>query len=71
MKYFLVFYICSKVAGGCDAPMQLTEQFETWNKCVKAGGELIVTFTEEMGGSINDNQLYLTYSCGIVPESST
>jgi hypothetical protein len=69
MKYFLIFYICSKIAGGCDAPMQLTDKFETWNECVKAGGELIITFTENMEETIENEKLYLTYSCGIVPES--
>jgi hypothetical protein len=71
MKYFLIFYICSKIAGGCDAPMQLTDKFETWNECVKAGGELIITFTENMEETIENEKLYLTYSCGIVPESRT
>mgnify|MGYP003133946367 FL=1 len=70
MKYFLVFYICSQIAGGCDAPMQLTERFETWNQCVKAGGELIISFTENMKDSIEDNRLYLTYSCGTVPTTT-
>ena len=63
MKFILVFTICSAISASCERPIQFQNKFDNWSECVGQGGELIVKFSEEMREHIENNKLYLSYSC--------
>jgi hypothetical protein len=63
MKFILAFSICSAINGFCNDTATLPAKFNYWSECVHEGGKLIVVFSEEMKTSIEENKLYLSYSC--------
>ena len=63
MKFLLVFSICSALTGFCYEPQKMTTEYNTWADCVGAGGFITSDFAEKMHDKINENKLYISYTC--------
>ena len=63
MKFILAFSICSAITGFCNNTATLSTEFNSWSKCVGAGGKLIENFSVEMKDTIEENKLYMNYFC--------
>ena len=63
MKFLLVFSICSAITGFCYDPHKIDVNYNTWAECVGAGGVLTKDFSEKMVEKINNQKLYISYTC--------
>ena len=63
IKFLLVIQICSAIHGNC-LPEQRVNVFDSWYDCAAFGTQETTKLMELIGEDlINNNKIYITFSC--------
>jgi len=69
MKFTLMMFICSYVAGECMPPHPMPTKYNNIYTCMEAGYEESLRKLQEIGSKdVNEHEIYLRFVCTRVKE---
>ena len=64
MKFTLLMFICSYVAGECMTPYPTPTQYDSMYSCMEAGYKESLNKLKEIGPQdVNEHEIYLRFIC--------
>tara|TARA_Y100000114_G_C11637046_1_gene267312 strand:- start:326 stop:550 length:225 start_codon:yes stop_codon:yes gene_type:complete len=64
MKFTLMMFICSYVAGECMPPHPMPTKYDNIYTCMEAGYEESLRKLQEIGSKeVNEHEIYLRFVC--------